>query len=132
MKTRRILVLALLWLGSAGCAEVGPDIGEAVELDTDTGACVLEDSDPATDVRWAEVKGEIFAKRCGCHMTPSGFGATVGGLLLADHASALKGGRHQNAGRRTRRRWPSPPATPAAATSWARPAPRRPSARACP
>lgn len=95
MNTARVFFQALLGLATASCGDLGPEIGEA--LDVDTGACVLEDSDPATDVRWADVKKVIFEKRCGCHTTPSGFGATVGGLLLADHASALKGGRHQKA-----------------------------------
>ena len=95
MNTPRVLLWALLGLASTACAEIGPDVGEALEVDT--GACMLEDSDPETDVRWADVRSVIFAKRCGCHMTPAGFGATVGGLLLADHASALQGGRHMKA-----------------------------------
>jgi hypothetical protein len=86
---------AALWSLTA-CGELGPEFGEPT--DAGTTACTLVDSDPSSPVSWAEVKGEIFAKRCGCHMTPAGFGATVGGLLLADHASALLGGRHQKAG----------------------------------
>jgi hypothetical protein len=94
VKRRPWLCLALAALG--GCGELGPDYGEAT--DAGTAACGLKDSDPDTPVSWAEIKGEILAKRCGCHMTPAGFGATVGGLLLADRASALLGGRHQKAG----------------------------------
>lgn len=101
MKTRRVRALVLfgltLALGATACAEIGPDVGEALDAGAEPGACVLEDSDPEADVRWADVKGVIFEKRCGCHMTPSGFGATVGGLLLADRDSALKGGRHMKA-----------------------------------
>jgi len=88
-------VMAALW-GLTACGDLGPEFGGAT--DAGTTACTLVDSDPSTPVSWAEVKGEIFAKRCSCHMTPAGFGATVGGLLLADHAAALLGGRHQKAG----------------------------------
>ena len=92
--TRRrfgLLPCALALLVGA-CGEAGPEIGD--ELEAPSGECTLADSDPETDVLWADVKTTIFEKRCGCHMTPSGFGATVGGLLLATRASALKGGRH--------------------------------------
>lgn len=97
---RRLLgACALLF----ACGELGPEYGDAVDGAATGGtgapaACALTDSDPATPVTWAEVKDTILAKRCGCHMTPTGFGATVGGLLLADRASALLGGRHQKGG----------------------------------
>lgn len=88
---------ALTALFAALLAGCGPEIGDEAEVaDAATGAegCGLTDSDPATDITWDEIRETLFAKRCGCHMTPAGFGATVGGLLLADRASALKGGRH--------------------------------------
>jgi hypothetical protein len=124
VKRRPWLCLALAALG--GCGELGPDYGEAT--DAGTAACGLKDSDPDTPVSWAEIKGEILAKRCGCHMTPAGFGATVGGLLLADRGSA---GVTRRPGAKMPRA-PSRPERPATATWSRRRARRRLSARACP
>lgn len=79
---------------TGGC--MGPEIGETLSsaVDFDSGECSLADSDPDTPVTWVDVRGKVLEKRCGCHMTPSGFGAVVGGLLLATRESALEGGRH--------------------------------------
>lgn len=103
MRALRFVASCLLL---AACDGIAPEVGAELDLgavtDADggtggvpgTGTCGVHDSDPSRKVTWSDVRSKVLEKRCGCHMTPSGFGATVGGLLLERRDTALKGGRH--------------------------------------
>lgn len=54
--------------------------------------CRPDLADPEADVRFSEVRAQVFDKRCGCHTTVGGLGRVVGRLDLADHDAVLAGG----------------------------------------
>mgnify|MGYP001600936926 CR=1 FL=1 len=86
----RAALALLAALALAGCGELDPAIGP--DLDEVADLCAAGDSDPATAVRFSQVRERVFGQFCGCHTTPGGLGQTVGGLDLDTLEPALLGG----------------------------------------
>ncbi len=101
-----VAACALLALG-VGCGELDPEVGpDRIPVpgfepivpdgggDGEPGeTCDLVDSDPETDVTFAEVTGTVLRGFCSCHVDEGGAGMTIGGLDLRTVESALLGGR---------------------------------------
>lgn len=102
-----LALLALLCL--PGCGELDPEVGpdrisapafDRVEPDGGVEPevpCDVVDSDPGTDVMFADVS-TVFRGFCSCHVEPGGVGMTLGGLDLRTVDGALAGGRRGGPG----------------------------------
>lgn len=105
MSPRLLPIMGALVALALGCGELDPAVGpERIGVpgfehtQPDGGAdgaasCDIVDSDPDTDVTFAEVSGTVLRGFCGCHVDEGGVGMTIGGLDLRTVESALEGGR---------------------------------------